>query len=73
MIQRVEVFETKGLQFGSLKKAVDYREGLVETFFRNTPGFFELQHSTRIKFIQRILEDRKELIGLLDYDVPDED
>lgn len=67
MISRVQVYETKGKQFPTLKKAIDHREGLIEEFVRKLPGFDQLRHKDRIAFVQSIIDSRKVLIDLLDY------
>lgn len=66
-IKRVEVFETKGKQFPTIAKAVEYRENLVEEFLRKTPGFQDIPGSQRIAFVAHILENRAALTDLLDY------
>lgn len=75
MIQSVTVYETKGQQFRTFKKAVDHRENLVEKFLRTRPGFENMPNRDRIKFIQSILDNRNELIDLLTYDdkTPEDD
>lgn len=73
MIERVEVFQTKGQTFPTAKKAVEYREGLIEKFLRVLPGFDTIRAKDRIAFVQSIIDQRKALIDLLDYDVPSDD
>ena len=73
MIERVEVFQTKGQTFPTIAKAVEYREGLIEKFLRVLPGFDSLRAKDRINFVQSIIDQRKALIDLLDYDVPTEE
>jgi hypothetical protein len=50
-----------------LQAAIDYREGLVEEFLKKTPAVAFVQHSDWINFVQSILDRRKELINLLDF------
>jgi hypothetical protein len=74
MISRVQVFETKGKQFPTLKKAIDFREGLIEEFIRKLPGFDQMRHKDRIAFIQSIIDNREVLVDLFDYnEILDED
>lgn len=68
MIRQIEMYETKGKQFVSLKSAVAYREGLIEEFIRKLPGFEDVAAKKRIAFIQAIIDQRKSLIDLLDYE-----
>lgn len=73
MIQRVLVYETKGRQFPSVKKAIEHRENLIEEFVRKLPGFDQLRHKDRIAFVQAIIDNRKVLTDLFDYDIPKDD
>ena len=66
-IERVERFATKGQVFDTAEKAINYREGLVEEFFRRLPGFDGLIAKERIQFIQGILDGRDRLRDLLDF------
>lgn len=72
MIERIEVYKTKGKVFDTANKAVEYREGLVDEFFRSTPGFQDLRAKERIAFIQSVLDRRDVLIDLLSYETPTE-
>lgn len=67
MITQKTVYVTSGKQFDTLQKAIDYREGLVDEFLSSAPGFYELRHSKRIDFVQYILDNREQLIGLLSF------
>ena len=66
-IERTVVFVTNGQQFPTLRKALDYREGLVEQFMRECPGFQDVPLKRRIAFVQHVLENRARLRSLLDY------
>lgn len=70
MIERIEAFVTKGKQFQSIKGAINYREGLIEEFLRKSPGFQTMAAKSRVEFIQSIIDRRRELADLLEYDVP---
>lgn len=73
MIRQLVVYETKGKQFPTVKKAIDFREGLIEEFIRKLPGFDQLRHKDRIAFVQSIIDNRKVLTDLFDYDIPKDD
>lgn len=68
-IERVTRFETHGQLFLTLQKAIDYREGLIEKFFRSLPGFDDIRAKDRIPFLEAIMSRRKELTELLNYDL----
>lgn len=70
MIERVERFVTDGKEFKSLQKAIDHREGLIEQFLRALPGFDGIRAKDRIPFIQTIIDKKKQLRELLNYEVP---
>lgn len=70
MIERVERFVTLGQEFKTAEKAIEYREGLIEEFFRKLPGFDSIRAKDRIAFIQSIIDQRHNLKKLLDYDYP---
>ena len=72
-IRRVFVYKTKDKQFPTMTAAVDYREGLVEEFLRKSPGFNELPVKQRVAFVRHILDNRKFLTDLLDYQNADDD
>jgi hypothetical protein len=67
-IKRVAMFETMGQRFPSVAEALEFREGLVERFLAAVPGFQDIPAKQRIPFVQHILDNRKTLIALLDYD-----
>lgn len=67
MITAREIYETMGQRFDTLKAAVEFREGLIDAFMRDCPGFYEIPLSKRIAFIQRILDNRDTLRNLLNY------
>ncbi len=69
MIQLVEVYETKDKQFRTMKAAIQHRENLIEEFIRRLPGFNGMPPKDRIKFIQAVIDNRKELTDLFDYDL----
>lgn len=74
MIKSSTVYKTKGKQFDTLKEAIDYRENLIEGFFRDLPGYWIIPPKERAGFIESILSQRKKLIDLLDYsETPEED
>lgn len=73
MIKVVTVYRTKDKQFETLKEAIDHRENLVEKFFRDTPGFWQMSFKDRGEFVESILSRRKELIDLLSYNDKPED
>jgi len=66
-IKVVRVYETKGKQFRRVQDALDYREGLVDAFMRECPGFQDVPLKRRIAFVQHVLENRARLRDLLDY------
>jgi hypothetical protein len=70
MIERVERFVTLGQEFKTVEKAIEYREGLIEKFLRQLPGFDSIRAKDRIAFVQSIIDGRKEFRKLLDYEYP---
>jgi hypothetical protein len=70
MITTREVYETMGKQFATAEKAIEYREGLIEAFFRETPGFQDIPARQKIAFVDSILNRRAELATLLNYSAP---
>jgi hypothetical protein len=66
-IKSTVVFVTKGRQFPTVQKALDFREGLVEAFMRECPGFQDIPGKQRIAFVTHVLENRNVLRDLLDY------
>jgi hypothetical protein len=56
-----------GKQFPTLAKAIEFREGLIEKFLRETPGFQDIPAKSRIDFVGSIIFRRNELIELLNY------
>lgn len=71
MIKRTVVYETKGKQFPTVAKAVEYREGLIEAFLRGIPGFQDIPMRQKIPFVQYVLDNRAALSELLNYDLED--
>lgn len=67
MIDVTTVYVTRGKQFPRLADAIKYREGLIDEFFRMSPGFGEMRARDRIAFIQSIIDRRGELMDLLDW------
>jgi hypothetical protein len=67
MIECVEVFETKGKQFRTLRAAIEYREELIVNFLRGLPGFTDMPAKSRLAFFEGILANRAHLSDLLDY------
>jgi len=67
MIKSVVLFETKGKQFPTLKKAIEHRENLIAQFVEKLPGFETISPKGRIKLMQAIIDNRKALIDLFDY------
>jgi hypothetical protein len=73
MIKQVVVYQTKGRQFPTLEAAQDHRENLIEEFIRSLPGFDTMRARDRITFVQSIIDRRKELLNLLQYDLENDD
>jgi hypothetical protein len=67
MIIRKTVYTTFGRDFPNFQKALEYREGLVEKFLRECPGFLDIPLSQRMEFVSSILDRRKYLRDLLNY------
>ena len=73
MIKSRVIYETDNKQFETFEKAVSHREGMVEKFFRECPGFYELRLKDRTAFVEKILENRSKLVELLSYNSMKED
>lgn len=75
MIKATTVYETMGKQFRHHDQAIDYREGLIEEFFRKSPGFDTISAKKRLEFIQYIIDSRDHLRNLLEWEtrLPDAD
>ena len=69
-IERVERFVTMGKEFDSVDEAIGYREDLIAAFIAKLPGYHNLRGEDRIPFIAALIEGRKELRRLLDYEYP---
>ena len=67
MIKSVVVFETKDKQFPTIEKAIEHRENLIEEFIRKLPGFETMSPKAHISFVQAIIDNRKVLTDLFNY------
>lgn len=73
MITSKTMYVTRNQAFPTFEKAIEYREGLVEEFIRNLPGFQDIPAKKRIEFISVLLNNKEALRDLLDYptELPD--
>ncbi len=67
MIVSKTIYQTMGREFRRFEDAVEFREGLIDKFLDDCPGFYQLLLKDRIAFVQSILDRREELINLLSY------
>lgn len=72
-IEKLTIYKVDDKEFRSRNALQEYLESKVYAFVGNKFGVIRPLHPTNfIEIMDAILDNRKELIALLDYDLPDE-